>query len=31
MRMVRNPRALTDVWDGREIGDPFLMRFDGKF
>ena len=31
MRMVRNPRALTDLWDGREIGDPFLMRFDGKF
>lgn len=29
--LVRNPRALTDLWDGREIGDPFLMRFDGKF
>ncbi|MBQ3170223.1 MAG: family 43 glycosylhydrolase, partial [Clostridia bacterium] len=29
--LVKNPRALTDLWDGREIGDPFLMRFDGKF
>ncbi len=28
---VKNPRALTDLWDGREIGDPFLMRFDGRF
>lgn len=31
VNLVRNPRALTDLWDGREIGDPFLMRFDGKF
>ena len=28
---VRNPYPLTDLWDGREIGDPFLMRFDGRF
>ena len=28
---VRNPYALTDLWDGREIGDPFLMRHDGRF
>lgn len=27
---IRNPYALTDLWEGREIGDPFLMRFDGK-
>ncbi len=27
----RNPIALTDLWDGREIGDPFLMRHDGRF
>ncbi len=27
----RNPIALTDMWDGREIGDPFLMRHDGRF
>jgi hypothetical protein len=25
---VRNPYPLTDLWDGREIGDPFLMRYD---
>ena len=31
VNLVRNPRALTDLWVGREIGDPFLMRFDGKF
>lgn len=31
VNLVRNPRALTDLWEGREIGDPFLMRFDGKF
>ena len=28
---VRNPYPLTDLWDGREIGDPFLMRYDGRF
>lgn len=28
---IRNPYALTDLWDGREIGDPFLMRHDGRF
>lgn len=28
---VRNPYALTDLWEGREIGDPFLMRHDGRF
>ena len=28
---VRNPYPLTDLWDGREIGDPFLMRHDGRF
>ena len=28
---IRNPYALTDLWEGREIGDPFLMRFDGRF
>lgn len=28
---VRNPCPLTDLWDGREIGDPFLMRHDGRF
>ena len=26
-----NPRPLTDLWDGQEIGDPFLMRFNGQF
>ena len=31
MREVCNPRTLTDLWDGREIGDPFLMRHDGRF
>lgn len=30
-KTVRNPVALTDLWDGREIGDPFLMRHDGRF
>ncbi len=29
--MIRNPYPLTDLWDGREIGDPFLMRHDGRF
>ena len=28
---VRNPYPLTDLWEGREIGDPFLMRHDGRF
>ncbi len=28
---IRNPYALSDLWDGREIGDPFLMRHDGRF
>lgn len=28
---IRNPYALTDLWEGREIGDPFLMRHDGRF
>ena len=28
---VRNPYPLTDLWEGREIGDPFLMRYDGRF
>lgn len=31
MDTIRNPYALTDLWDGREIGDPFLMRHDGRF
>jgi hypothetical protein len=31
IQTVRNPYPLTDLWEGREIGDPFLMRFDGKF
>jgi len=31
MNTVRNPYPLTDLWDGREIGDPFLMRHDGRF
>ena len=31
IQTVRNPYALTDLWDGREIGDPFLMRHDGRF
>lgn len=26
-----NPRPLTDLWDGNEIGDPFLMRFNGQY
>ena len=26
-----NPRPLTDLWDGHEIGDPFLMRFNGQY
>ncbi len=30
-RKVCNPRELTDLWDGHEIGDPYLMRFDGRF
>ena len=29
--MIRNPYPLTDLWEGREIGDPFLMRHDGRF
>lgn len=28
---IRNPYPLTDLWDGREIGDPFLMRHDGRY
>ena len=28
---VRNPYPLTDLWEGREIGDPFMMRYDGRF
>lgn len=28
---VCNPRQLSDLWDEREIGDPFLMRHDGRF
>ncbi|MBQ7850255.1 MAG: family 43 glycosylhydrolase [Clostridia bacterium] len=31
IKTVRNPYPLTDLWDGREIGDPFLMRHDGRF
>jgi len=31
VNMIRNPYPLTDLWDGREIGDPFLMRHDGRF
>ena len=31
VQTVRNPYPLTDLWDGREIGDPFLMRHDGRF
>ena len=31
IQTVRNPYPLTDLWDGREIGDPFLMRHDGRF
>ena len=30
-KTIRNPYPLTDLWDGREIGDPFLMRHDGRF
>ena len=26
-----NPRPLTDLWDGQEIGDPFLTRFNGQY
>ena len=26
-----NPRPLTDLWDGHEIGDPFLTRFNGRY
>ena len=26
-----NPRPLTDLWDGQEIGDPFLTRFNGRY
>lgn len=29
--MVCNPRPLTDLWRAGEIGDPFIMRFDGRF
>ena len=28
---VCNPRTLTDLWDGQEIGDPFLLRYDGRY
>lgn len=31
IQTVRNPYPLTDLWEGREIGDPFLMRHDGRF
>lgn len=31
VKTIRNPYPLTDLWDGREIGDPFLMRHDGRF
>ncbi len=31
VNLIRNPYPLTDLWDGREIGDPFLMRHDGRF
>lgn len=31
IKTVRNPYPLTDLWEGREIGDPFLMRHDGRF
>ena len=30
-RYYSNPRPLTDLWDGHEIGDPFLMRFNGQY
>ena len=31
IQTVRNPYPLTDLWEGREIGDPFLIRHDGRF
>ena len=30
-RYYSNPRPLSDLWDGQEIGDPFLMRFNGQY
>ncbi len=30
-RTYSNPRPLTDLWDGQEIGDPFLMRHSGTY
>jgi|GEM_PF-1412486 len=30
-KLFGNPRPLPDLWDGHEIGDPFMMRFDGRF
>ncbi|MBE5786168.1 MAG: hypothetical protein E7324_01355 [Clostridiales bacterium] len=30
-RYISNPHEeLTDLWHGKELGDPFMMRFDGK-
>ena len=31
IRYYANPRPLSDLWDGHEIGDPFLMRFNGQY
>lgn len=30
-KTVQNPRPLSDCWYGKEIGDPFLMRFNGTY
>jgi Beta-xylosidase len=29
--MYCNPFRLTDQWEGNQLGDPFVMRFDGRY
>jgi len=31
MATYKNPFSLTDQWDGNQLGDPFIMRYDGMY